>query len=242
MFLDKDNRNYFFTPRSLYCNLKFKKLDVTKSLLNCSTTKLINKVMKTLKLLLVVSILMIASRANSAVVIINQTGTSFSPSNVSVNVGDVIRWVWSSNVHTTTSITIPNGAASWNGALNSSNPIFEYTISVAGNYTYECTIHSGMNGSINAASATSVDIKNLNEFRIFPNPSSSIINLPIDLQGNLYLFDVIGNELKQILPTDLKTNSNSSQLNISGLAIGVYFITYIPDNSRKRVTWKFVKK
>lgn len=199
--------------------------------------------MKTIKLLLVVSILMIAIRANSAVVIINQTGTSFSPSNVSVNVGDVIRWVWSSSNHTTTSISVPNGAITWDSPLNSTSPTFEYTILVAGNYTYECTIHYGMSGGFTASSSTSVDdFFILKEYRIFPNPSSSIINLPLNMHGTLHLFDVIGNELKQILPTDLKTNSKSTRLNISDLAIGVYFITYIPDNTRKRITWKFVKK
>jgi plastocyanin len=78
----------------------------------------------------------------------------FSPANLpSVFVGDTIRWVWVNGDHTTTSTTIPLGAATWNAPISFSAQSFEYRITVAGTYNYRCTPHvaSGMTGSFTAA-------------------------------------------------------------------------------------------
>jgi plastocyanin len=68
----------------------------------------------------------------------------FNPSAVNVSVGDTVRWVWSAGSHTTTSGTIPGGAASWDEPITSSNNVYEYKVTVAGTYNYVCTPHAGM--------------------------------------------------------------------------------------------------
>jgi len=84
----------------------------------------------------------------------------FTPSSISVTVGDTVKWTWINGSHTTTcngtSLTSrPSGAASWSANINSSTPTFSYVVTVAGTYNYKCNPHgtSGMVGVINAAPA-----------------------------------------------------------------------------------------
>ena len=79
----------------------------------------------------------------------------FNPASISANVGDTMRWVWVAGFHTTTSLTVPPGAAIWDAPITSSSQTYEYKITVAGSYTYDCKIHGlGMSGSFTAANVT----------------------------------------------------------------------------------------
>ncbi len=70
----------------------------------------------------------------------------FSPANFSAQVGDTVRWTWSSGSHTTTSGNdnggIPAGAATWNENINSGSTTFEYVITIPGTYNYRCIPHA----------------------------------------------------------------------------------------------------
>ncbi|MEO6166922.1 MAG: T9SS type A sorting domain-containing protein [Chitinophagales bacterium] len=66
---------------------------------------------------------------------------SFSPSSMTINLGDTVNWKWVNGDHTTTSTTLPVGAASWNKSINSSNQSFIYVPAVVGTYNYKCNIH-----------------------------------------------------------------------------------------------------
>ncbi len=76
-------------------------------------------------------------------------GTSFSPNFDSAHVGDTMHFRWSNGSHTTTSVSIPTGAATWSTPLNSSSTSFDYIVTVAGTYNFQCNIHylMGMTGS-----------------------------------------------------------------------------------------------
>jgi plastocyanin len=60
-----------------------------------------------------------------------------------VTVGDTITWVWVEGSHTTTSTSVPAGAASWNSAISANVTTFSYVVTEAGTYNYQCTPHSG---------------------------------------------------------------------------------------------------
>jgi plastocyanin len=113
--------------------------------------------MKTLKFLhfVIAGFILLSSFDVHAVKwIVNVQNFSFSPSNLpNVAVGDTIRWVWVSGTHTTTSSTIPGGAASWDEPITSSNQDYEYPVTVAGTYNYVCTPHAGM-GMVASFTAT----------------------------------------------------------------------------------------
>ncbi len=84
------------------------------------------------------------SRAYSVKHIVNVQNYEFVPANLTVQVGDTIRWVWVNGSHTTTSTNIPTGATAWDEPINSTNTFYEYRVSVAGVYDYLCIPHSSV--------------------------------------------------------------------------------------------------
>jgi hypothetical protein len=177
--------------------------------------------------------------------VINQTGTSFSPSSLTVNVGDIVRWVWSDGSHTTTSKSIPVGAQIWDSPLTSSSTSFEYTVTVAGSYSYVCTPHEsmGMVGSFTAVVPTAVDDNLLSMgITIYPNPASSFINISTEMNGDVLLSDVLGKWLKKFKISELSVNNDSYQMDLSELVDGIYIISFIPANTKKRISLKFIKE
>ena len=86
------------------------------------------------------------------------SNNQFTPSSLNVVVGDVIQWVWDAGFHTTTSISVPGGAATWDIAIDNSSTTFSYTVTTAGSYSYECLFHPGMTGAFTATGALPVTI------------------------------------------------------------------------------------
>lgn len=74
--------------------------------------------------------------------IITVQNFAFSPSSLTVNYGDSIKWVWVNGTHTTTSTNIPMTAASWDKPISSSAQSFSYFASKTGFYQYQCTPHA----------------------------------------------------------------------------------------------------
>lgn len=89
------------------------------------------------------------SPVSATIHIITVHNFEFDPEEIfDVMVGDTIRWVWVNGFHTTTSKTIPGGAASWDSPISSSVTSFDYNVEVPGTYIYGCTPHSpGMSGT-----------------------------------------------------------------------------------------------
>ncbi len=82
----------------------------------------------------------------------------FSPATVNAKIGDTILWIWKSGTHTTTSLTIPQGAKAWDAQMNSSHKRFKYVVRKKGTYNYDCTIHaSTMIGKIKVTAALGLD-------------------------------------------------------------------------------------
>ncbi|MBC7937702.1 MAG: T9SS type A sorting domain-containing protein [Rhizobacter sp.] len=83
----------------------------------------------------------------------------FSPSNLNVLVGDIIRWEWAGGFHNTASVTIPAGASSWATPVSTTGFSFEYTVTAAGTYNYQCDPHAGfMLGSFTASGVLPVTL------------------------------------------------------------------------------------
>lgn len=76
--------------------------------------------------------------------VVNVQNYAFVPANLTVQVGDTIRWVWINGSHTTTSTTIPAGALAWDEPINSTNTFYEYRVTTTGVYNYLCTPHSSI--------------------------------------------------------------------------------------------------
>jgi plastocyanin len=77
----------------------------------------------------------------------------FDPTPVNINVGGAVKWFWENGTHNVTPVT---GPAAWTGSVSQSagatfGPV---VFNVAGTYTYECTLHSGMTAVINVGVAS----------------------------------------------------------------------------------------
>ena len=147
----------------------------------------------------------------------------FSPATgMTVALGDTVNWVWVSGTHTTTSGTIPSGAASWDSPINSSTTSYMYKPTVAGTYNYVCTFHAsmGMVGSFTVTTPTNVNtVVAANVFKLAPNPATSALHIEL-LQGtaNLTITDATG---KTVYAQQI---SGKQEVPVTTFANGVYFV------------------
>lgn len=72
--------------------------------------------------------------------------SSFSPSSVTIDVGQTVRWVNGAAItHTIT----PDGHSEWAGVtVNDEGETFEHTFDATGAFDYLCQFHAGMTGTV----------------------------------------------------------------------------------------------
>jgi len=68
----------------------------------------------------------------------------FSPASIQVSAGATVTWTWAqgSSLH---NVTFPSGTSSANLGASTT---FTRTFTTAGTFTYQCTIHPGMTGTV----------------------------------------------------------------------------------------------
>lgn len=179
------------------------------------------KLLKTTSLLIAgLSFFSIASATKH---IVHVQNFSFSPASFSATVGDTVEWQWAAGTHTTTSLTIPAGAASWNSNINSSTTTFQYIITKAGTYNYWCAIHTtSMEGSFTVTTTAVPYVEtNITLASIFPNPSSSLVNFHLNICPETNILTIIDIQGKVILRETL--NDVDNIIDVSGWRKGIYF-------------------
>ena len=89
----------------------------------------------------------------------NGGALTFAPANLTINVGDTVRWVWGSGGHSVVSGTngnavnrfcSPSNTGCDNPPLSNAGATYEHTFTQAGTFPYYCSVHFslGMTGSI----------------------------------------------------------------------------------------------
>jgi len=166
-----------------------------------------------------------ASFAHATTHVVTVQNDSFTPSSFTAVVGDTVEWEWVAGGHTTTSLTIPGGAASWNNPMNNSNTTFKYKVTVAGTYNYWCAIHqSMMEASFTVIGTTGIPtVANVSQViaKVYPNPVIDVLNIHLNITpGNnvLIIHDISG---KEVLRETL--NSIDNTINVTGWTKGIYF-------------------
>jgi plastocyanin len=83
---------------------------------------------------------------NNPRVDIQMQDNSFSPATRHVTVGQTVRWTNNgTRQHNTRRTQTPE---MWTSDNLATGGVFEHTFSTTGTFTYSCTLHSGMNGTI----------------------------------------------------------------------------------------------
>ncbi len=198
-------------------------------------------------LIMISAVLLIATlSAKATIVVITQQDLTFNPATVSVTVGDTIRWVWTSGDHTTTSATIPTGAAAWDSPLTATTTSFDYVVTVEGTYNYVCTPHAaaGMVGSFTATGTLGIgDRIDMSSVKVYPNPAKDravlVFNSDEASIGHLSVYDLLGNQVSTG-EVSVKYGTNNINLPVSNINPGIYFVELKYAN-QSAIVRRFVK-
>ncbi len=102
--------------------------------------------MKKLSLLFTLIVVFI-SVGRATTINVNVDNNFFDPVSFDVQVGDTITWTLVNGTHTTTSSSVPVGAATWDYTFSGAGDTYSYVVTVEGVYEYGCTFHPDMKAS-----------------------------------------------------------------------------------------------
>lgn len=194
-----------------------------------------------------IALAVVSFNVSAAIHVVQVSNFQFSPNTLNVNVDDTVRFTWISGTHTTTSASVPNGAATWNSSISSSVTQFDYKVTVAGNYGYFCSPHQGMGmvGGFVASTVTSMNESELNLTSLFPNP---FVNELFIEQGNeeppytqVIISDILGKQIRTIEIENISIASGKRRIDVAELPKGIYFVT-LKGTGAKSKTIRLVKE
>ncbi len=155
---------------------------------------------------------------------INAQASSWSPNDITINLGDSVTWVnnnnGSHNVNGTTA-TYASNPESFSMLTTGSNWTFGKRFNIPGIYMYRCDVHSAMmTGKVTVIDPSLGLTNNQVSGIVFgPNPASDLITIQANSADfNVVVYDVLGH---QVLSERLV---NQNQLNVSALNKGMYLI------------------
>lgn len=194
-----------------------------------------------IKYSLILTILFLSTAAMATRFVISVANYSFSPSTLdNVHVGDTIAWIWENGSHTTTSTTIPTGAATWDSPMTATSPLFVYIPSVIGIYNYKCTPHAamGMIGSFTVKSSDGIpDMVSAPVISTYPNPFTDVITYNYQSTGKdltrIEVYNVTGQKVFE--QTSGLSSGTDSVLNFGNLRPGLYFLKFVDSENNSWV-------
>lgn len=169
---------------------------------------------------------------------VTASGMSFSPSSLTIDLGDTVRWTNTSGTHNVngTTATFASNPASFGNSLGT-GWVFKQKFTVAGTYNYRCDQHfsGGMTGTITVVDPTA-GISSISDISssisVFPIPASKELTVQIgafDLLGSdaeIVIYDLAGKEvLRQAI------NSTNTTLNTSSLSNTTYILNVVSGNA-----------
>jgi plastocyanin len=180
----------------------------------------------------IILLLALAFQVQATTHVITQTGTTWSPMAILVDVGDIIQFTWTSGNHTTTSTMVPGGAETWDEPITAGSPTYDYTVDVEGTYTFKCTPHEsmGMVGGFVAAGTSVVANINLDaQPEIVTTMMNNTLNIQFSsVQTNytvIRLIDLAGHELQVLVANKVPAGELVITEDVSHLTNGIYFVS-----------------
>lgn len=109
-----------------------------------------------------------ASSGADAAAVTASAGNQFTPPNVAIRTGGTVTWTFESVLH---NVTFGGTAGAPTNIANTASSTVSRTFNSAGSFTYDCTLHPGMRGTVTVATATPSTINTLlNGANERPNP------------------------------------------------------------------------
>jgi len=197
----------------------------------------------TLHFIMFLSVAVLGLSASATTHTITQQSLTFSPSQLTVEVGDVILFQWTSGNHTTTSATVPPGAATWDELLTASMPTYEYTVTVEGIYGYVCTPHAlaGMVGGFMAVLPSSARTQVPANLSMTAGTSANgqlfvtLENATTDM-ATVTLVDITGRNAMTLHHGAISDATYTIRQDIAMIQRGIYFVRF--DEGARVVTRK----
>lgn len=162
----------------------------------------------------------------------------FSPSSLSVLVGDTVMFQWIDGNHTTTcdgstGTSRPAGADPWDEFMDDTHTTFFYPVTVAGTYNYKCIPHfPTMVGTFDAtvSSITQTSTSLPEKFSLnqnYPNPFNPSTNIAFDIANagfvKITIYNSLGKEVETLVNENLTPGSYQVDWNAAKVTSGVYF-------------------
>ncbi len=188
-------------------------------------------------IIFLVLVLVCSTVGYSTTHIIGNSGFTFTPADLTINLGDTVNFVVAS-IHQPREVD----KATWDANGTTSNGGFDLplgggivVLTQTGTHYYVCVPHAslGMKGTITVNAVTGVkDIsqtipETFNLMQNYPNPfnpSTTIsFSLPSKSFVSLKVYDVIGNEVATIVNQELSAGNYTKQWNAENMSSGVYY-------------------
>ena len=171
---------------------------------------------------------------------ISTSGMSFSPSQLTIEIGDTVTFINTGGSHNIngTQETFPNNPESFGNSVGS-GWTYKHVFSIAGEYDFQCNPHAngGMKGKVIVQSNTSVQSRDYaSHSNIFPNPFQNSVFVRGCDGGEVFLYSVIG----KLEVNELITNDNYKLLT-DELPVGIYLYKII-NADKETVSGKLIKK
>jgi len=186
------------------------------------------------KLILLITLAFWTLAAQATIYTVTTSGETFSPSAVSIKVGDTVKWVCSTSggiAHTTTSGTSCTADGKWNSGNMNPGATFSFKFTTAGTYNYYCTYHCsmGMTGTVTVSSASGISPETFTkiQFTLAPNPTDGQTYLNINLTKTSTLTVCLYNLAGKVISTAsvvAAEGSNSLPLDVKNYPAGLYFV------------------
>ena len=157
----------------------------------------------------------------------------FSPANLTIEVGDTVRWTNVSGTHN----VVADDNSFTSGSAAPAPWTFEHVFTATGNNPYYCEPHggpggSGMSGVITVEQPVSVSDNELfvNKFELnqnYPNPFNPTTTIKYSIPANgiitLLVFNAIGEEVSMLANEFKEAGTYDVSFNSGELSSGIYF-------------------
>jgi plastocyanin len=196
------------------------------------------------------------SLAYANTVVITNSGNTFTPSEITIELGDTILFditSYHNAVEVNQSIWDANGTTP-NGGFNIDFGGGELVLNNPGTYYYVCTPHAslGMKGIITVTSIVTsseqdaaIESNSNGILNVYPNPLSDMMYLSFTVNKqsgiNIDILDITGSTTQILVDGQYETGTYTETVNLGNLRPGRYFVLYRSEHENKVLPFLIIK-